>query len=126
MQIRTQQYALAAYTRIQAVKNQAHVKEYGALALQFPVMVLQSGLAQASGFLLAKGKVHHLAYLNDLAEILGFGGDQKAKDLHRRIIASDLATCQRLTRNALDAAAWLKRYAQGELKADPTQTGENG
>lgn len=122
MQIRTQTFAKCAYARIQQIKDKSCVKEYGALALQFPVMILQGGLAQSTGFLLAKGKDHHLAYLDDLADILNEKG---AKELHQKIINSDLDTCKRLTRNALEAAAWLKRYAQGELKAEATNAKDN-
>ena len=116
METRSQRYAKAAIKKIEAVLGQNEEKAYGALALRFPVMVLQGGLSQATGFLLAKGKAHHLRFLNDLAGILGHDDGKK---LHEKIIASNLADYQQLTRNTLDAAAWMKRYAQGTLKAEP-------
>jgi len=126
METRNQKHARAAYDKVKAVEGQPVEKKYGALALNFPVMVLQSGLAQATGFLLAKGKNdkdknEHLRYLDDLAAVLGEGD---GKGFHAKIIASELGTYQHLTRRTLDAAGWFKRYAQGILKAEPTD-GEN-
>ncbi|MBL8483896.1 MAG: type III-B CRISPR module-associated protein Cmr5 [Rhodocyclaceae bacterium] len=122
---RTQTYARRAYTCIEAVKGTPIEKKYGALALSFPVMVLKNGLAQATGFLLAKAKDEHIAYLNDLARVLNgvdgnADGNSPGQALHRTIIATDLTAYQRYTRNTLDAAAWMKRYAQGLLKAEAT------
>ena len=121
METRNQKHARAAYDKVTAVEGQPVEKKYGALALNFPVMVLQSGLAQATGFLLAKGKDEHLRYLADLAAVLGEGNGQT---FHQKIIASALEDYQLLTRRTLDAAGWFKRYAQGILKAEPAD-GEN-
>ncbi|MFZ4538548.1 type III-B CRISPR module-associated protein Cmr5 [Propionivibrio sp.] len=140
MQTRSQQYAKAAYPRVDAIKNKPEEKKYGALALNFPVMVLQSGLAQATGFVLAKGKYEHLKYLDDLAAVLGEGhgtafqgkiidsnpAEQlealklRCKAFHGKIIDSNLTDYQHLTRRTLDAAGWFKRYAQGILGAKTT------
>ncbi|KFB76594.1 type III-B CRISPR module-associated protein Cmr5 [Candidatus Accumulibacter cognatus] len=117
METRNQKHARAAYARVKAVEGWPVEKKYGALALNFPVMVLQSGLAQATGFLLAKGREEHLRYLDDLADVLGEGNGQ---GFHGKIIASDLGDYQDLTRRTLEAAGWFKRYAQGILKAEST------
>jgi CRISPR-associated protein Cmr5 len=131
METRSQKYARAAYDRIMARKETPVEARYGALALSFPVMVLQSGLAQATGFLLAKGRDEHHALLDDLAGVLQQCGTVTLPNahpartgLHEYIIASDLATYQYLTRCVLEAAGWFKRYAQGILKADPTAGGD--
>ncbi|MDR1646986.1 MAG: type III-B CRISPR module-associated protein Cmr5 [Zoogloeaceae bacterium] len=121
MQTRSQQYACKAFDKVDIVKGTSSEKEYGALALNFPVMVLQSGLAQASGFILAKKRDGQLRYLNDLADVL----DQNNGEVfHQQIIASSLGDYQRLTRHALEAAGWFKRYAQGHLNAKTTDTGD--
>jgi CRISPR-associated protein Cmr5 len=117
METRTQKHARAAYPKISAIQGSPMEKKYAALALNFPVMVLQSGLAQATGFLLAKGRAEHHQYLNDLADVLGEGTGQQ---FHGKIIASTLADYQHLTRRTLDAAGWFKRYAQGLLGAEAT------
>ena len=117
METRDQKYAKAAYPKVKAQKGTATEKGYRTLALNFPVMVLQSGLTQAIGFLLTKCKIgnEHYAYLNDLAKILGRIDSQT---LHQDIINSKLVEYQQLTRHALEASAWLKRYTQALLEAD--------
>lgn len=122
METRTQKYAKAAYPLVEARQGQPMEKKYGALALSFPVMVLQSGLAQATGFLIAKHKDHMSAYLNDLAAVLG---EDDGQQFHAKAIASHLTDYQHLTRRTLDAAGWFKRYAQGLLDAEATDGGES-
>ncbi len=122
-ELRTHTLARAAYERVTARQEAAFKKEYGALAHKLPGMILQNGLAQATGFLLAKGKAEHLALLTDCAALLrGTGATQGADPtaLHREIIAADLAATLLLTRRALEASGWLKRYVQGALGIDAT------
>ncbi|RVT47827.1 type III-B CRISPR module-associated protein Cmr5 [Rheinheimera sediminis] len=124
-QIRSHQLAKAAFERVQARSKpqfEACQKAYGALAHKLPVLILQHGLAQATGFLLAKGKDEHIALLNDLAQVLGVpsSGNGDGEALHQRIIEADAAKTMLLTRQALDASGWLKRYVQGVLKVDAT------
>ncbi|HEY9040852.1 MAG TPA: type III-B CRISPR module-associated protein Cmr5, partial [Rheinheimera sp.] len=71
---------------------------------------------------LAKGKDEHIALLNDLAQVLSAqtSGRGDGKALHQRIIDADAAKAMLLTRQALDASGWLKRYVQGVLKVDAT------
>jgi CRISPR-associated protein Cmr5 len=127
-QIRTHRVATAAYRVVEARRSASFKKKYGALTHKLPGMVLQNGLAQATGFLLAKGegqksKEEHIAVLEDLRAVLSAGGTTQAADyeaLHQEIIAADLARTMVLTRAALDAAAWMKRYVQGVLGVDAT------
>lgn len=110
--IRSQKYAQRAFGLIQKVKEQNEkVKEYRTLALNFPTMILQSGLAQAIGFLQAKGKEEHLLLLAHIAELLGENKDS----LHKKILAADLSHYQLLTRQTIEAASSLKRYTQALL-----------
>ena len=122
-QIRTHVVASRAYDQVQARRNHPDEKAYGALAHKLPGMILQNGLAQATGFLLAKGKAEHLALLNDLNAVLRVAGVSTADDgaaLHQAILASDLTQTLRLTRRALEASGWLKRYVQGVLRVNAT------
>lgn len=124
METRDQKYAKAAFPKVSAPKNTAIKKGYRTLALNFPVMVLQSGLAQAVGFLMAKANSQneYAVYLNDLASILLH---KDAKALHDDIINSPLANYQHLTRQTLEASAWLKRYSQSLLtKKSETESAE--
>lgn len=118
--IRSQKYAQRAYGLIQKVKDDnKQVKEYRTLALNFPTMILQSGLAQAIGFLQAKGKEEHLLLLAHIAELLGENKDS----LHKKILASDLSHYQLLTRQAIEAASSLKRYTQALLPKPKDEQG---
>ncbi len=92
--IRSQKYAQRAYGLIQKVKDDnKQVKEYRTLALNFPTMILQSGLAQAIGFLQAKGKdkdkdkeakgkEEYLLLLAHIAELL----EENKDSLHKKIL----------------------------------------
>ena len=102
----------------QKAKNENAVKDYKPRMNGFPVMILQSGLAQASGFYLAKGAMH-AEYLNDVADVLQAAGGwtfpNSGMGFHQRSIGCDAVTYRLLTRDALDAAGWLKRYGTAIL-----------
>lgn len=138
--IRSQKYAQRAYGLIQKVKDDnKQVKEYRTLALNFPTMILQSGLAQAIGFLQAKGedkdkeakgkdkdkdkeakgKEEHLLLLAHIAELL----EENKDSLHKKILEADLSHYQLLTRKAIEAASSLKRYTQALLPKPKDEQG---
>lgn len=121
--IHSQKYAQRAFGLIQKVKDDnKQVKEYRTLVLNFPTMILQSGLAQAIGFLQAKGKEEHLLLLAHIAELLGENKDS----LHKKILEADLSHYQLLSRQALEATSSLKRYTQALLpKPKDEQRGQS-
>lgn len=112
MKIRTHQYAEAAYPLVEKMQKDSFEAKYRTLALNFPTMIMQSGLAQSIGFLIAKGSDEHKVYLCHIQEIL------KRPNLHTEILKSDIEEYQLLTRKALDATSWLKRYTQALLKKE--------
>ncbi|UOP04602.1 type III-B CRISPR module-associated protein Cmr5 [Conchiformibius kuhniae] len=143
--IRSQQYALTAYDLVKNVKIEKEqgkkelAEGYRTLALNFPNMILQSGLCQAVGFLLAKGTeddengkkseknahfvllLKHLTKLlndNDETDALLLNDNDKTDAFHKHILECDLDKYQLLTRNTLEAASWLKRYTQALLPKD--------
>jgi len=119
--IRSQKYAQRAFGLIQKVKDSnKQVKEYRTLVLNFPTMILQSGLAQAIGFLQAKGKEEHLLLLAHIAELL----EENKDGLHKKILEADLSHYQLLSRQALEAASSLKRYTQALLPKPKDKQGE--
>ena len=125
MNIRTHAIANEAYARVDAHRDDenASKKKYGALAHKLPGMLLENGLAQATGFLLAKGESEHLDLLNDLNAVLRAAGATITSDgtaLHQIVIGSDLNRTMLLTRRSLEASGWLKRYVQGVLGVDAT------
>lgn len=113
--IRSQKMAQEAYPLVDKLKDHELESKYRTLALTFPTMILQSGLSQAVGFLLAKGKDEHSQLLEHLAKLLGFANGET---LHKEILAVELSEYQLLTRRALDASSWLKRYTEALLKKE--------
>jgi len=126
---RTQELATEAYRRVVEHKGKPLEKEYSSLAHSFPSMILQNGLAQATGFLLAKGKGEHQALLNDLNAVLRAAkavASSSGSELHTEVIKADLSETMQLTRHSLDASAWIKRYAQGMLKREDDDKQDTG
>lgn len=126
---RTQELATEAYRRVVDRKGKLLEKEYSSLAHSFPSMILQNGLAQATGFLLAKGKGEHQALLDDLNAVLRSAkavASSSGSELHTEVIKADLSETMQLTRHSLDASAWIKRYAQGLLKRDDGDKQDTG
>ena len=121
--VRTHAVARKAYERVAARREFPEKKKYGALAHRLPGMILENGLAQATGFLLAKGKGEHCALLDDLNAVLRAAGATTAGDgrhLHESTIDADLHRTLSLTRHSLEASGWLKRYVQGVLRVGAT------
>ena len=115
MQVRSKKYAENAYPLVSGIKNQQDVPEskYRTPALSLPTMIMQSGLAQSVGFLMANSEKEHAMLLKHLAGLLGFSDVQK---LHAEVLAADIVKYQILTHNAIEASSWLKRYTQALLE----------
>lgn len=142
---RTQRQAEAALHCLRAVSAlpAAAREDYKARAENFPALLLHAGLAQALGFLRAKGGASddraaetpaagadaavdvpsgrpaaaYRRYLADLATVLGCAdGDS----LLQRAIDAPLADYRLLSRQTLDAAGWLRRFAQAHLARERT------
>ena len=130
-QVRTHSIARKAYECVTARRDCPEKKKYAALAHSLPGMILENGLAQTTGFLLAKGGVEHHALLDDLHAVLRTSQATTAVDrcgLHQTVIDSDLQQTVVLTRYSLEASGWLKRYVQGVLRVGATgdEDGEDG
>ncbi len=122
-ELRIHRVAIAAFSAVEARAQESFKKKYGAVAHKLPGMILQNGLAQATGFLLAKGEPEHKALLDDLTQVMQRSGVTTAHNrdqLHQEIIAANLQQTIRLTRQALEASSWIKRYVQGTLRIDAT------
>ena len=106
MHTRSQTQALRAYEQVAHIAQGSEAANFRRQALSFPVRVLSTGLSQATGFLMAK---QQNVYLNALAETLAFAN---GPTLHTHLLTLNLQEYQHLSRQALEAASWLKRYAQ--------------
>lgn len=118
MKIRTHKYAELAFPLVSDIKGTDVEAKYRTLALTFPTMIMQSGLAQAIGFLMAKNKTEHQKLLQHIAKILNYvdNGQGNPNALHKAILSSSVTKYQLLSREALDASACLKRYTQALLE----------
>ncbi len=153
---RSQQFALRAMDAIHPLIKQPDdfKKEYLSRAKSFPALVMQSGLVQATGFLLAKSQppdeakqktatpvqmlvpasqpqdsatisaakapiAKHDAYAAYAKSLAGVLGCSDATALHDKATGHDLVEYRQLTRDALQAATYLRRYAQIELRVAP-------
>ncbi|MBN1236758.1 MAG: type III-B CRISPR module-associated protein Cmr5 [Methanotrichaceae archaeon] len=94
--------------------------EYRQFAKRFPALVHSCGLAQAVAFAQAKEKND---YLNDLAKVMGITNSQILGKLSRTI---DLVEYQQKTREAIECATWIKRYAEAteEISTTPKESPE--
>jgi len=118
---RSQQLAQEAYVRV-AARGQPK-GDYTGFAKKFPALIHTCGLAQAVAFALAK-KEHD--YINDLANVLKAGGHPRvasAETLKEQTINEEVSAYLRLSRDAIDAATWLKRYVEA-VAPDAAQEGD--
>ena len=94
-------------------------KQYGSLCHKFPLMVLRSGLAQATAFVWVKSKNNENSpygvFLRDLSRLTNGSEGESASAFQQRINALDLAQYQRTTRQILAASIWYKRFAESLL-----------
>lgn len=105
----SQKMAQAAYERIAARKPD---REFASFARSFPSLIHACGLAQAVAFARAKGRDE---YLKDIAAVLvaaGHGEIGAPETLEEACRKSLVPAYVRLSRNALQAAGWLKRYVE--------------
>jgi CRISPR-associated protein Cmr5 len=101
-----------AQTAYQRISQRVPSPELSSFARSFPSLIHACGLAQAVAFARAKKQV---AYLEDLAEVLraiGFTEADSVDGLERATRDAPVPTYVRLSRNALQAAGWLKRYVE--------------
>jgi CRISPR-associated protein Cmr5 len=116
IQTNSQRMAQKAYEQIQ--KRQPN-REFTSFAREFPSLVHSCGLAQAVAFAMAKKK-HQSDYLEDLAAVLVASGHSEAssiEELDRAAREHSVTSYVRLSRHALQAAGWLKRYVEATAEA---------
>ena len=107
-----QKMAQAAYERV-ASRGGASFEDYNNFAKAFPALIHSCGLVQAVAFAATKGKGEYIA---DLQAV--FDQADQAGDLYERSRSAGLAEYTRISRHALAAATWLKRYCQALEKTD--------
>lgn len=83
------------------------------VALSFPTMVLQSGLAQSISFLEAKtSKASDKSQSEHYKQLEWIAKSLQIPDLEKEARTCDLGRYRQLTRDVLEAAMWIKRHVQ--------------
>ena len=127
MRAKSQLMAEMIYQQLATIQSleRKQQKRYGALCHRFPLIIRENGLAAAFGFLAAKGGTNPNSPENLLlahyATVLKLGN---ADAIRQASLTAELGEYRRMTRAALQAAEWFKRYAEAILKVDSTGAGE--
>jgi len=101
METRSQRYAKKAFNVVH--KYNVIEKDYYAFVKRFPTLIHTCGLAQAVSFANAK---EHKGYIKDLETVM----DQSLAESH----SIEAMRYIRLSREAIVAASWLKRFAEAK------------
>jgi len=123
MQTLEQKFARSVYENVKRYEDKSKSERdgYGRMAQKLPVLIRTAGLAQALAFVDAKAtgsnERPYRQLLDDLADVLGYAGRDALLHESRK---AKLAQYMALTRRALLALTWFKRFSQSILKVDPT------
>ena len=116
IQTRSQQLAELAFKQVSHVdlqtKDDKNARDkYIRFAKRFPSLIHTCGLAQAIAFAQSKAPDR---FVNDLRQVLNC--DKSEPAFTAEIRSSDLTRYLQMSRTALQAAGWLKRYAEALLE----------
>ncbi|GHS92395.1 hypothetical protein AGMMS50276_00170 [Synergistales bacterium] len=101
-----QKMAEQAFKCVNSANKRDKVEEYRSFALSFPSLVHSCGLVQAVAF----AEIKNRDYLKDLVAVLN--EVEKETDLASKSREAQVVDYMRISRHALSAASWLKRYVQ--------------
>lgn len=114
METLSQRMARAAFPAVQARKDNPRVnfKEYTTFAKKFPSLIHTCGLAQAVAFAQAKKESEYLSDLTTVLQGAKLPGVNTVDELAAKSREESLIGYMRLSRHALLAAGWIKRYVE--------------
>lgn len=118
---RSQKLAQAAYSQIAIhTKNGTRKpnKDFVSTVKKFPSLIHTCGLAQAVAFALAKKDEEFVCYLAAVLKAAGHTLVTDAKALDHQARTQPLSGYLHLSRDALHAASWLKRYVEAAAGED--------
>ena len=118
---RQRTWAAAAHAEVMKVRDTNDQGKIHTLCMKTPSLIHQSGLAQAVVFLRSREKNIGKDFVDMLARVLattrdGVNNGDKLQKL--ALGEADLSAYMALTQDVSDVAAWLRRFAQIELKED--------
>lgn len=117
MQTKQQKRAQAAYDCVSG-EIPGDKDAYLRLARKFPALVHTCGLAQSLAFVAAKEKEKGgigETYLSHLSSVMALPDNT---DLQKKSRDAGLMEYQHLSREAIESATWIKRYAEALLETD--------
>lgn len=114
MHTRQQKRAQMAYACVSAFSGDT--EGYLRLAKKFPALVHTCGLVQSLAFVAAREKEEDTGktYLSHLSSVM----EMKGVDLQEKSRTEDMMKYQHLSWEAVEAATWIKRYAEALLETD--------
>lgn len=123
---RSQKLAQAAYMRVAdriPPKTEPKIltqfqREYRTLARKFPALIHTCGLAQAVAFALAKQENQYIGDLEEVLKAVGHTEITNREPLEYHARTQQLSGYLRLSRDAINAASWLKRYVEAAAGGD--------
>lgn len=119
METLQQRMAMKALQNVKAYKDEhsaeADRKKYGSMAHKLPILIHSAGLAQALAFIEARDVAPHKTLLDHVAQTLEMPGIENASQLADRSHRAPLSEYMLLTRRALAALLWYKRFAESVL-----------
>ncbi len=121
---RSQKLAQVAFPRVQlripSDTNELNKtqKEYRSFAKKFPALIHTCGLAQAVAFALAKKQTNYLADLTEVLKAADHAELTEQVSLDHLARTSPMSAYLRLSRDAINAASWLKRYVEAVAPED--------
>jgi CRISPR-associated protein Cmr5 len=117
---RSQKLAQEAYVQISLHMRgkQKPDERFKATVKKFPALIHTCGLAQAVAFAQAKGDGEYLGHLAAVLKAAGHAGISDATSLDSQTRTAPLAGYLRLSRDAINAASWLKRYVEAAAPDD--------
>lgn len=121
---RSQKLAQAAYSQIMIHTRNGEEKpnkEFVTTVKKFPALIHTCGLAQAVAFALAKNDHKYVGYLAAVLRAAGHSDLQDANSLDQTARTAALSDYLRLSRDAINAASWLKRYVEAASPEDSTE-----
>ena len=107
MQTHEQKMAEAAFGCVEKRKKEDKFDDYCSFSSSFPTLIHTCGLAQALSFAKAKDKDN---YIEDLKVVL------EAENIVERSRKAEIMEYIHISRRAISAASWIKRYAQAYRK----------
>ncbi len=124
MQTRSQKLAQEAIKVVSAWKNASGDKDPNQFARRFPALVQTSGLLQAVAFARDKNDVYAEGFRSVLGVLARETVGKNVEEFEKNLSESSAVDYMRVSRLALEAATWIKRYAATDDKPSADETSQ--